>query len=752
MGGAPVLLLIAAVGIDFGWTPDQKDGVEYIVQISPGKVQEVQRLGEITSTIPAEIQGHLSKVVIRIGQGPLPRETPRYLSRKTSSGTEASVGAADRTPVPIPSLSSGTPSYDSERSSQRKSPSGWKRDGASEAVDGVGERASSDRIASRVVGVERRLKPGLSTGLVGQFAIPDLQGSGTNNRAAASTGTGAPRAIVPPPSPGMQGTRAGIPSTASRQSNWYRDGNPAERPSTAGFSSAAASRAPVARSASSQSPDVTNDLRYSTPDSNINSNGFSSGGSQPRGSAASFGAVPENLNIRAATARNSRAAQDPYTHSYNGQPVGPERPSAASRFAGGNRDVGSSIGLRAATGLQGSSAGSAQRQLDFPIAALTWDQLSNDLVEPLVDRGWNRSAYEDYRLRGGTMFRGVPVDRNGFVLDPQGRRGSTPHVSAADVESYMLANGVRATANAIRNPALAAANPNRGPVGQDPFPARGTSSPSVPSYDNIANRDAAQGFRGAAGGFADRGSDRGMLEPTAPSGRGIGTGGFDRTAGNSSDAGTRFADARFAVPAAAGSTSANRDTRYLDADGFRDPRSGRFGEASYASGRGGASDGVGASERGLPESGVTADLRERYRDDSRRDERILTDRYASSEGRERRSDSRAYDRMDREKAELEERRMEMLISENERLRRLDSERRSAAAQTASSSDLVTAVKDRASKIEQSKTVESHSLSKFMLLISFVGNVYLVYWLMSLRGQFREMVVAKRTAASTVATH
>ncbi|WP_404310716.1 mu-protocadherin [Neorhodopirellula lusitana] len=103
---------ISTVGITYGWTPDGGRGVKYIIQIPPEKVDQVVRSGEIASQIPTEIRGHVSEVVIRIGQGTLPRVTPNHLTQAgyqtpvdpSAGTTTGQLAAEDRFPMPIPSM------------------------------------------------------------------------------------------------------------------------------------------------------------------------------------------------------------------------------------------------------------------------------------------------------------------------------------------------------------------------------------------------------------------------------------------------------------------------------------------------------------------------------------------------------------------------------------------------------------------------------------------------------------------------
>lgn len=78
MGSGSLLLILAAVGVDYGWQPDGTrlrggDDLEYIIQIAPDQIDRVQHAGEITSVLEPSISGRVTKVVIRIGNGTLPR-------------------------------------------------------------------------------------------------------------------------------------------------------------------------------------------------------------------------------------------------------------------------------------------------------------------------------------------------------------------------------------------------------------------------------------------------------------------------------------------------------------------------------------------------------------------------------------------------------------------------------------------------------------------------------------------------------
>ena len=103
MGAAPVLILLAAVGVDYGWQPDgttssRGDNIEYIVQIPPEQLQQIRSLGEITSAIDPSVQGRVSRIVVKIGNQPLPRIAGQ------SAALPAKL-ASDESIIPIPEMS-----------------------------------------------------------------------------------------------------------------------------------------------------------------------------------------------------------------------------------------------------------------------------------------------------------------------------------------------------------------------------------------------------------------------------------------------------------------------------------------------------------------------------------------------------------------------------------------------------------------------------------------------------------------------
>ena len=106
MGGVPVLLMIAAIGITYGWQPDSSGGVEYVIQIPPDQLHELERIGEVSSAIDPAVQGHVSRVIIRVGNSSLPRITPPGLARRSElpSRNGGVMVVSDQSPVPIPEM------------------------------------------------------------------------------------------------------------------------------------------------------------------------------------------------------------------------------------------------------------------------------------------------------------------------------------------------------------------------------------------------------------------------------------------------------------------------------------------------------------------------------------------------------------------------------------------------------------------------------------------------------------------------
>jgi hypothetical protein len=68
-----VLLLAAAVGVDYGWQADDQGELEYIIQVEPLLLETLKDGEEIVSRVPPDAVG-LRSFRIRVGTGQLPRE------------------------------------------------------------------------------------------------------------------------------------------------------------------------------------------------------------------------------------------------------------------------------------------------------------------------------------------------------------------------------------------------------------------------------------------------------------------------------------------------------------------------------------------------------------------------------------------------------------------------------------------------------------------------------------------------------
>jgi len=108
MAAASLLVLFAAVGVDYGWQPDgtqsdRGDNIRYIVQVPPDQLDEIRRAGEVTSTLDPEIAGRVVQIVFRIGTDPLPRDAGRVISQPTAAGPASD--PSDHASLPIPQFS-----------------------------------------------------------------------------------------------------------------------------------------------------------------------------------------------------------------------------------------------------------------------------------------------------------------------------------------------------------------------------------------------------------------------------------------------------------------------------------------------------------------------------------------------------------------------------------------------------------------------------------------------------------------------
>ncbi|QDT13041.1 hypothetical protein [Planctomycetes bacterium K23_9] len=187
MGGLLVLLAVAATSVTFGWQPDGTGGVEYLVQVSPDKLAQVRQTGEITSTIPSEIQGHVSRVVIRVGDGPLPRTISSSMQRQAEANR---LSQADRQNVPIPQIGS----TDSVERVMKPQNTFSFPDAATRAGDRAssGASAAADRLRSGATGAVNNLRDNARQA-VGTFRNQAADSMSANAESLRSAGTDAMR-------------------------------------------------------------------------------------------------------------------------------------------------------------------------------------------------------------------------------------------------------------------------------------------------------------------------------------------------------------------------------------------------------------------------------------------------------------------------------------------------------------------------------------------------------------------------------
>jgi hypothetical protein len=70
---ACLLLTAATVGVDFGWQPNEKGELEYIIQFEPDLVGPMELGKAISSQLPKELEGKVRAFRVQIGTGELPK-------------------------------------------------------------------------------------------------------------------------------------------------------------------------------------------------------------------------------------------------------------------------------------------------------------------------------------------------------------------------------------------------------------------------------------------------------------------------------------------------------------------------------------------------------------------------------------------------------------------------------------------------------------------------------------------------------
>jgi hypothetical protein len=191
MVGLTALLLLVTGGITYGWKPDDKGGVEYVIQIPPDQLGELERVGQISSVIDPAVRGSVSRIIVQVGEGPVPRiSVPRIMpperqpSNAIGQDSRNGIPAADVAAVPIPELRDGL---------------------TSSQIDGV------DSLASQSV-----MKPqtGDLTGGAGFALPPSLSDPNASGDGRTAADPNAARLVIPPPATRTPGASALPPFTS----------------------------------------------------------------------------------------------------------------------------------------------------------------------------------------------------------------------------------------------------------------------------------------------------------------------------------------------------------------------------------------------------------------------------------------------------------------------------------------------------------------------------------------------------------
>lgn len=486
MSGAVMLLIAATVGITYGWAPDGGNGVKYIIQIPPDKVEQVARSGEISSQIPDEIRSHVTEVVIRVGHGNLPRITPSHLVAHCppAPARNGAIAAADFTPIPIPSM--GEPS-DLLPIGSRSAPAnammkpspqsgGMNLPGSSRAPApstssagpstnfGQAARETANNIANDVRGsvdagrqqVQQNIEE--SAQQLGDAANRQMQSTVDNARGAAAQ---------------LFSPRASTHTPDDPRSRLVQDENEqTQRPSTAPYARSSPTQNSNEPSRSNEPPRSNGESRSreetNAPPPFATSRANTS--TPPSGPQNGYAQSSQNRSGDPQSASPQRSQEDDWYDLRNGSR---RRPSTApldtnnttppsNRFGGGNfgrlpdgLDTDSSPSRRNQSGDRNEYADASGPE--------NASRESNERSPAEYDR--NLTPAQAARLpRNGYSFdaENHPVDREGYRLDGYGRRVDRQGRLLAAVDNIGRARDDR------RNPSGSGAPPNYQPPGSQP--------------------------------------------------------------------------------------------------------------------------------------------------------------------------------------------------------------------------------------------------------------------------------------------
>lgn len=307
MGGVPVLLMMAALGITYGWQPDHDGGVEYIIQLHPEEVRELHSLGEVTSVIDPAVQGRVSRIVLRVGDSELPRQMPMHLAKKSaasSSRADESVETNDYTPIAIPQLGDAPaelPLMALNAAINSRPGAAMKPQTSGAAPSGLSLPPSLavDSTSSFQTGTNGASTPSTDPNL-GYRIPPPATRTPANQPVAAPPFTGPLPNTAATPNP-MATSRAGGPTTdpMSRDASWTQFPTPtaAEPNATSSSATPGAMNAPAPTAATAGS-NVPSSLLPTNPFANRNNAAAAPStnyGASPVSSADTFGRTPAGL-------------------------------------------------------------------------------------------------------------------------------------------------------------------------------------------------------------------------------------------------------------------------------------------------------------------------------------------------------------------------------------------------------------------------------------------------------------------------
>lgn len=615
MGAAPLLIMLAAVGVDYGWQPDgttspRGDNVEYIIQIPPDQLDQIKSIGEITSAIDPEIQGRISKVVVRVGTDKLPRDAGRAatIAAASRSNPRSNELGGDDALIPIPEINDSQNAIAQARTDQGDSP-------GSEALMKPDPQAGGFALPGSL-GNPVRTNPAVSTDPAANRdnQWSDIRGQSTAAGAGVPAGTAATAVRGPSTDPIDPAARSTAWPTTTSQSGTMGAGTTA---STTNAGNNPATAIPQ-----------TSGTRRATDPSDPNWSGY--------GTTPNFGTLPPGMNAGQSGAQNSGLAS------------GTGSSSAAIGFP---QTMPTAADLsRQATDLQRNAVG----QVDSAIGAA--QTFARDVAGNLLDR-LGRPIDSLGRLidpESGNLVdaAGNWIDQNGRKIDRFGR--------PLPIDAMNTAQGNLG----LQPPPLAAQQNAGGFYGQanTSFPQIGQNTSQNPAWNQTVAQNGLQ--NGSQGGF-----QTGMQNAPMQQGQGALI--------NSQYANQQFPNQQFANQQFPNQQFANQQNGFPTTSNTNDSRLWRQNDSNF--GRGNA---------GFEEDNLR----------SASDSRLVLNNRTTSETR---------------------------AEELELARQAAIARQSATTPT------------------KNRTVAAQPFFYFMLLISLVGNAYLIFETSNLRRKFRNMIANVR---------